>query len=281
MTSIKATNQPKNVPGHLKWLKDTKVKIMSVDGKNISVYEFRHQKDDVTLTNWAKHLRNHYCADSEIDLLRKGTPHSRSEYLINLKFPDSVNPPGPSIRAGDFGEILIADYLEYLMDYWVPRTHYSDKSIRNESIKGCDIIGFKILKHGQELAADSLAIFEVKTKLSEGKPENRLQEALNDSVKDKTRKAESLNAIKQRLLARNDIELSLIVERFQNQVDHPYKEQFGAAALFSTKGYDSTIISQTDASSHPNRDDLILIIVHGNDMMKLVGDLYKRAADEA
>ena len=56
-------------------------------------------------SNWAKHFRNHYCFDTEIDIFRDGTGYSREEYLNNLKFPTSNRGFGPGIRAGDFGEI--------------------------------------------------------------------------------------------------------------------------------------------------------------------------------
>jgi hypothetical protein len=119
--------------------------------------------------------------------------------LNKIKFPDPQEPPGPSIRSGDFGEILIADFLEYILGFWVPRTRYSDKDIRNESSKGSDVIGFKFLVDGSESPEDILFIFEAKAQFSGNSPNPRLQEAIDDSRKDQRRKAESLNAIKQRL----------------------------------------------------------------------------------
>jgi len=269
-------------PGHIKWLKDTKIKLKTLDGKEISVFEFSHQNDIAILAGWAKHLRNHYCDDKEIDLLREGTGCSKSEYLINFKFPDELNAPGPSIRAGDVGEILVADYLQYVLNYWVPRTRYCDKDVRNESTKGSDVIGFKLVVQKRESPLDRLAIYETKTQFSKGNNPKRLQDAVDGSAKDITRKAESLNAIKQRLLKKGQNQNIQLVERFQNQVDHPYSEEYGAVALFSTSCFEPEAISTvTDASCHPNKKDLILIVIHGEEMMKLVNDLYKRASDEA
>lgn len=268
-------------PGHLNWLIDTGQRLKTADAKTVRVLEFRHQKDNKVLSAWAKHFMNHYCLDSEIDILRKGTGYSRAEYLNAIKFPDASVKPGPSIRAGDFGEILVADYLEYLLRYWVPRTRYCDKAIRNESTKGCDIIGFNILNEKKYSRNDSLAILEAKTQFTGNRPKNRLQDAVKDSIKDIIRKAESLNAIKQRLLRTQQSKLTSRVERFQNPEDHPYKEISGAVALFSTACYDTKCVSETDTSSHPNRDNLMLLVIRGNEMMKLVHELYRRAADEA
>jgi len=266
---------------HIDWLIDTNQTLKTADGKTIKVFEFHHQQDVSILSAWAKHFRNHYCLDSEIDSLRKGTGYSRAEYLKEIKFPDGKIKPGPSIRAGDFGEILVADYLQYVMNYWVPRTRYCDKVIRNESSKGCDIIGFKIFNKKSISSRDTLAVYEAKTKFSGNTPKNRLQDAVQDSMKDVRRKPESLNFIKQKLIQKGQSEQSLQVERFQDPEDKPYKEFSGAVALFSTACFDAECVSVTNTSGHPNKNNLVLIVIHGEDMMPLVHRLYRRAADEA
>ncbi|MFZ7130948.1 MAG: Hachiman antiphage defense system protein HamA [Eubacteriales bacterium] len=266
---------------HIEWLKETDKVLNTPDGRSIQVYELAHNQDDDILSEWAKHFRNHYCKDNEIDSLREGTGYSREEFLINMKFPDEKNAPGPSIRAGDFGEILIADYLEYISGYYVPRIRYCDKAIRNESTKGCDVIGFKLYNIESFSTKDILAIYEVKAKLTGNDLENKLQEAVDDSLKDVTRKGESLNYIKQHFLKQGKVDIVSQVARFQNPEDKPYQELFGAAALFSTSCYNDECITNTDTSAHPTGKDLKLIVVYGKDMMDLVKELYRRAANEA
>jgi hypothetical protein len=265
---------------HLKWF----VKIGSVktiDGKDINLFELRHQNDEAVLSAWAKHFRNHYCLDTEIDRLIQGTGLTRAEYLNQIKFPDSKVAPGPSIRSGDFSEVLVADYLEYILKYWVPRTRYCNKDVRNESTKGCDVIGFRVSKKDTDSAEDTLMVFEVKAQLSGNTPTPRLKEAIEGSIKDITRKSEALNAIKQRFIDKNQTDCVWRIERFQNPADHPYQEYFGAAALFSSTCYDLASIVQTAANKHPNKKDLHLIVIHGNKMLDLVHELYRRAANEA
>jgi hypothetical protein len=130
-------------------------------------------------------------------------------------------------------------------------------------------------------AEDALAIFEVKAQFSEAKASPRLQDAIGGSAKDPIRKGESLNAIKQRLLDKQQHEHAQQVERFQNIEDRPFKEVFGAAALFSTSVFDVDSIGATNTNGHPNSQNLVLVVIHGKDMMKLVHTLYARAADEA
>lgn len=266
---------------HLNWMTNTGIKITTNEGQLISVLEFNHQPDEAIFSEWAKHFRNHYCLDTEIDYYRKGLKYSRQDYLNNIKFPDKAKAPGSSIRAGDFGEVLSADYLEYILNYWVPRTRYGHKTVRNESTKGSDVIGFRILEGKQDSLEDTLAIFETKTQFSGNEPKPRLQDAVNDSGKDHARRGESLNAIKQRLFEKNMLEEATRIERFQNLEDRPYKELFGAVALFSTPLYDKKILEYTETKGHPNSQHLNLIVIHGSAMMELVHELYRRAADEA
>lgn len=266
---------------HLNWLTDLKKTVKTSDGKVVKMFNFSADSNDKTVMSaWAKHFRNHYCLDTEIDDLCRGTPYSRKSYLNELKFPTVIRGFGPSVRAGDFAEILLADYLEYVMNHYVPRTRYGNKVIRDESAKGTDLIGFKLFD-GNETANDILTMFEVKAQFSGDVAKPRLQDAIDDSAKDELRKAESLNAIKQRLFDKNQLVEASKVSRFQNPIDRPYQEQYGAAAFFSTDLVDENELAKTTAASHPKQNELMLIVISANDGMKLVHQLYQLAADEA
>ncbi len=276
---------------HIKWLVDTGERLKTADGKNIEVWEFRHEQNDAVLSTWAKHFRNHYCLDTHIDSLRgKRTP---SDYLTDIKFPSETTKLGPSIRAGDFGEILVSDYLQWILEYWVPRVRWSSKVVRDESPKGSDVIGFRFNKKDCTASTkDVLFVFESKTKFSSSKI-NRLQNAINDSAKDIFRIDESLNFIKQKLFEKRETEQAKKIERFQNPVDTPYKKTYGAAAIISNECFDSDELASSDCSKipksskskeffpHPNGDSLVLLVIKGPGMMELVHELYRRAADEA
>ncbi len=263
------------------WLVEEKEEnITTADGKPIKVFSFNYDSgDNETMSAWAKHFRNHYCHDKIIDLLRSGTGLSKTDYLLNIKFPDQSIAPGPSVRAGDFSEILIADYLEFILNYWVPRTRYSNKINRNSSPMGSDIIGFKLFD-SNETNNDILTIIEAKASYTK-MTENRLQKAIDDCQKDNVRIAESLNAMKQRYIEMNNIENAKRVERFENISDKPYNMFYGATALFSNETYDEEILRTSNTSNHIDITHLILIVVKGDNMMNLVHELYRRAADEA
>jgi hypothetical protein len=266
------------IPSHLDWLVDTGKTLKTACGRKVNVLELKHTNDTTILSAWAKHFRNQYCSDNKIDALKGKL--SRQEYLENIKFPSKTTAPGPSIRAGDFAEILLADYLEWGLSFWVPRLRWDMKPTANDSAKGCDVIGFHFAETGKVSASDALAIIESKASLS-GKNPNRLQDAVTDSAKDDVRKAESLNYLKQRFAEQGKSTEAGLVERFQSPVDQPYKELCAAAAVFSSNGYNETTIKTTNSSTHPHHDNLKMLVVKGDDLMKLVHDLYQRAADEA
>ena len=266
-------------PPHIQWLIDTGIRLKTADGKDIEVWEFRHKHDSLLLSEWAVHFRNQYCLDAQIDILRKGTGRSRMEYLTEIKFPGKTTKLGPSIRSGDFGEILIADYLEFICNYWVPMSRIS-RTIRDEADKGSDIIGIKIIHPRKFSLNDEMIVFEAKATFSNTK-RNRLQDAVNASNKDELRKGESLNAIKQRFLDKNKMENVKKIERFQNILDNPFIEISGAAAILENSVFDKTKFNETATSFHYNYNSLSLIVVKGENMMPLVHELYQRAADEA
>lgn len=266
---------------HNIWLTEVENHLTTNDGKSVTLLEFNPDiADGEIMSKWAKHFRNHYCFDNEIDFFRDGTGLSRKDYLLETKFPTDSRGFGPGIRAGDFGEIVIADYLEFVLNHWVPRTRYGNKTIRDESTKGSDLIGFKIIDDSESIQ-DVLTMLEVKTQFSGKKSSPRLQDAIDDSIKDELRKAESLNAIKQRLFDKGKITESKKIARFQNPIDKPYTESYGAAALFCESVFDNVVITDSSTHTHPKNGKLFLIVVKGSDMMSIVHNLYNLAANEA
>ena len=270
------------IPDHIKCLTKAAISLKTKAGEPIDVWELASPIDDKVLAAWAAHFRQHYCLDSELDSLRNGTGLSRKDYLCQLVFPDNAKAPGPAIRAGDFAEILISDYLQHIAGAWVPRGKFRGKAVRNESVKGVDILGFHVVVPGKQSPNDVLTTFEVKASLTGTKYGGHLQQAIDDSSKDVLRRAETLNATKRRLLAANEKAQALVVQRFQNITDHPYIHHSGAAAVLVDEAFDKqSIVDTTDTVAHVNRKQLKLLAVRGSDLMKLVHALYQKAADDA
>lgn len=264
-----------------KHLKSTGSCLLTADGHEIKVFELAQPIEPAGLSLWAARFRQNYCLDEEIDILLDGTGFTRAQFLHNLIFPDATQKPGPSIRAGDFAEILLADYVEFTLGFWVPRDKYAMKASRNESAKGVDILGLKVTNPNSHSKEDELITYEVKAQLSATKYSGRLQHAIDDSSKDYLRSAMNLHALKHRLIRAKQIKESLTVQRFQNIADKPYRYRSGAAAVLCGPSYDESAILKSSVGKHNNADNLELIVIRGSDLMQLAHAIYARAADEA
>lgn len=262
------------------WLKNVgEFRITS--GHLVNVLVIEHQNSEAIMSAWARHIRNHYCNDADLRSLISGTGKTKAQYLNDFLFPHRTAAPGPSIRAGDFAEILIADYLEFSLGYWVPRMKMNYKQTRDESAKGCDIIGFRFANQKQFSRGDTLIAFEAKAQFTHSKARNRLQDAIQDSEKDAVRLSMSLHALKHRFIQVQREDDAARVERFQNEEDNPFEKLNGAAAIISTDNYVLSELNKCDGGSHPNSQNLKLLVVHGLELMKLTHALFDRAAHEA
>lgn len=264
---------------HLAWLEQTDT-YTSACGLPIPAFTLNHAAmNESVMSAWAKHFRNHYCRDDQLESL-KNPRLSNSEYLITEKFPHETTAPGPSVRAGDFAEILVADYLQYIKNYYIPRTRYDRKGSANESSKGSDILAFKKAR-GVISENDELLVYEIKAKASENSKTNVLQDAIDHSIKDEIRVAESLSTMKQRLHDRNDSEGVDLINRFQREPDLPCIRRYGAGAVCTSSSIHADIVSCSTSANHPHADKLELIVISGSQLMSLIHALYRRAADEA
>lgn len=270
-----------SIPDHISCFRDSGKLLKTSDKAEIKIWELDTPSEEIR-RSWAKVFRQNYCSDDEIDSFRSGTGLTRKDYLEQLVFPDQALKPGPSIRSGDFAELLITDYVQFVQNYWVPRMKYSEKASRNESVKGVDIIGFKCIDISLPNSKDILMTFEVKAQSTGKTYQDRLQTAIDDSSKDYIRIAQTLNATKQRLIRFGDMEKASLVERFQNLTDKPYIYKSGAAAVITNDIYDESLIqTNTKVSDHKNVNNLELIIFKSADLMSLVNSIYECAANEA
>jgi hypothetical protein len=262
---------------HSGWFTDTGTELTTTTGQTVRIIDFNHVDDETMLNTWAKHFRNQYIQDEKIDEARTPMGLSRSDYLKDIKFPNTAN-PGASVRSGDFSEVLVADYIQFVLDYTVPRTRHDAKLNRNTSPNGVDVIGFKLVGGGEK-RGDEMITFEVKASLA-AKNKDAFQNAIDHSKKDfNTRTPEALNAMRQRLKERGDLEQVKLVERFQNKTDHPFKEVTGAVLVCSTHCWEDGFVTSAN-SEHPN-DNLYLLAIRGEELMALTNKLYKLAYDSA
>lgn len=270
----------KATPSHVARLTNVST-LTSVCGREIAVWELDVKVGDALVSDWARHFRQSYCADSDIDLLRLDL--TRKDYLTTMVFPHATEKPGPSIRSGDFAELLISDFLEYVQGFWVPRYKYSDKASPNESVKGSDVLGFRQVQPRVDSVQDTLIVCEVKAQLTGRKYKDRMKTAVADSSKDigHLRLATSLNALKRRAVLGKLEDKVELVARFQRKTDAQFVLKSSAAVVLTDDLFDETSVANVDCSSHANAHSLELIVVKGAQLMQLAHKLYEVAASEA
>src|SRR3546814_15477764 len=92
-------------------------------------------------------------------MIRRPPRSTRTDTLFPYTTLFRSAAPGPSTRAGDFGEILVADFIEYVLGYWCPRQgRFEDRENRNVPSNGTDVIGFSFAGDEQSPADELLEI---------------------------------------------------------------------------------------------------------------------------
>ena len=252
-------------------------------GKEIQVYKLNNALlADSILNSWASGLRNNYIDEHLLEQAISGTGLTKKEYLKKMIFPNPRVPQGAATMSGEFGELLVYDYINYVLDYYVPRTRYFNKVNPNTPIHGSDVIGYKMESYNKRSKNDKLLVAEVKTRssISGNKTKackNIVTDAITDSNKDRVRVAESLNAEKLKLLNRGRVKEANIVERFQNKTDNPYILDFFAVAVMDTDLYSDQVVLDVVNSQHENVKSTSILIIHSKELMRFLRDLYRRA----
>jgi hypothetical protein len=252
-------------------------------GEEIQVYKLNSELlDDNNLNNWALGLRDNYIEEILLDPLVKGTGLTKREFLEKNIFPSHQNRLGASTMSGEFGEILVYDYINFTLKHYVTRTRYLEKVNPDMPVSGSDVIGYQVKNIDKPSRTDHLIVAEVKTRSSKSGNkqslcEKTVKDAIEHSVKDRVRLGESLNAEKRRLFNRSRIEEAKIVERFQNKTDNPFTIDFFAVAVLDSDLYSDQVVLDVVNSQHENVKSTSILIIHSKELMLFLRDLYRRA----
>lgn len=238
--------------------------------------------DEDSFNSWALSFRNNYVEKDSLPLLISGTNLNQEDYLIKFIFPNPNNRLGAGTLSGEFGEILVYDYVNFILKYYVTRTRYLEKVNPNSSVTGSDVIGYKMEQSKKSSPSDKLFIGEVKTSSSVSGNKNnlckkRVENAIKDSEKDLVRFAESLNAEKRRLIDRKKFDEAKIVERFQNKTDNPFILELFAVLVLDEELYiEDTILNVVNSHVEPNKTINVLVI-YSQKLKEFLIELYRRA----
>lgn len=255
--------------------------IRSSQGDIIKIFKLANDLvDEKSLDMWASSLKNNYCEECFLNSLISGTGLTRKEYLENFVFPDPSNPQGAATMSGEFGEILMYDFIYFVLKYYITRTRYLEKVNRNMPVPGSDVIGYKLDDINNPNYNDQLIVAEVKTssrRLAQNEVKDRIELAIKHSVKDKLRIGESLNAEKRRLLNRSRNNEAKIVERFQNKTDRPFKMKLFAVIVLEEKSYSDEAVLDAVNNQHEKSKETNILIICSKELKTFLRELYRRA----
>ena len=233
----------------------------------IESFKLASEYDDTTLTEWALHIRRHYRRDDELASISDIQP--TDQYLRELVIPDEE-----TTRTGDFGEILVADIIQHNEGYIVPRYKQFDRSDKNLSGPGVDIVAYKLKTPLTPQTTDELLLIEVKSSRAENRVGPSLSKAKKEYRRNLTRRALSVDNIRRRANMSNDLTTANEMRRFQDQNAVDFQE---------TNGY-AIVVSIDDLQYHIDRfdtkikenDNERVYVVHRAQLGNLIDSIYER-----
>ena len=153
-----------NRPQYINWIVKEDGVVVE-DQQPLNCYKLSYEIDDAILDDWALHIRRHYVPDDE---LREDSALHRltvEEYLRQYVIPQKGEPFGPTARSNDISEVLFADLFEFVLNYEVPRCKQYNRSGKNESEHGTDVIAYRFYTERKEPNKnDELVAVEVKAR---------------------------------------------------------------------------------------------------------------------
>lgn len=262
-------------PNYLDWIIEEQG-ISFNDGVPLNSYKITYDvSDEETLDQWAQHIRKHYIRDNELNESLEELSYSKEEYLREFIIPQKDR-QGSVARSTDITEILVADILQFLLNYEVPRIKQLNRSNKNLSEHGTDVIGFRFSNSVDNPSRqDVLVASEVKAALSNINYET-INKAVTDSKKDHFRVATTLDYYRLKLKQSGDVENSKKILRFQLKSQHPYKTIYNAFAITTLGNIENNTIIQINGADLNLELDQNVYFIHGNDLMSLAHNVYDR-----
>ena len=263
-------------PQYLNWV----VKedgVVFEDQQPLNCYRLSYAIDDAVLDDWALHLRRHYVPDSEFVEDAALNNLSVEEYLRQFVIPQKGEPFGPTARSNDISEILFADLFEFILNYEVPRCKQYNRSGKNESEHGTDVIAYKFFTGEKKPHKnDELVAIEVKALLSSKEASKVIKDAVADSKKDEHRISHTLDYYRKKLRSMGKSSEATNIARFQQKTEYPYRTSYVGAAVSSLPSIVKKVIVGIKGADLELKTDQSIFYVHGADLMSLTHQVFER-----
>ena len=266
-------------PRYINWLV-REDGIVFEDQQPLNCYRLSYEISDDVLDDWAIHIRKHYVSDEE---LAEGVALSKlsvEDYLRQYIVPQKGEDLGPTARSNDISEILFSDLFEFVLNYDVPRCKQYNRSGKNNSEHGTDVIAYRFYNAEKEPHKnDELLAIEVKARLSSSSSSDAcdtIKKAVIDSKKDEHRFSHTLDYYRKKLRSIGKTSEAADIARFQQKTEFPYKVSYVGAAIASQSTIKDKIIVGLKGEDLELKTDQSVFYVHGADLMSLTHQVFER-----
>lgn len=262
-------------PSYIDWIIEEKG-ITIKDGIPLNCYKIDYKEDDTILDDWALHIRRNYIEDEDLLLDSAINGMTVEQYLHDRVIPQRNEALGPTARSGDITEILVSDLLEFIFGYAVPRYKQKNRSGKNNSEHGTDVIAYKYFNGCDNPSEkDELIATEVKAVLTSTGYDS-LENAIMESKKDEQRLARTLDHCRKRLKEFGHTEQAGEVARFLLKPDNNYKLTYAAAGISSRQTVDQEIELSASGQELQISSKQRIFFIHGKTLMDLAHKIYER-----
>jgi len=247
------------------------------DQQPLNCYRLSYAIDSAILDDWALHIRRHYVPDNELVEDAAANKLTVEEYLRRQVVPQIGEPFGSTARSNDISEILFADLFEFVLNYEVPRCKQYNRSGKNESEHGTDVIAYRFFADEKKPhKKDELVAIEVKALLSSEDASKVIKDAADDSKKDEHRVSHTLDYYRKKLRSMGKLSEAEDVARFQQKPEYPYRTSYVGAAISSMPSVEKKVIVGITGSELELKTDQSVFYVHGADLMSLTHQVFER-----
>lgn len=262
-------------PSYIDWLvEETGITIK--DGIPIKCYKIDFKDDETVLDEWALHVRRNYIEDEDLLIDAEINGKTVDQYLHDIVIPQKDEVLGPTSRSADITEILVCDLLEFIFHYSVPRYKQKNRSGKNNSEHGTDVVAYKYFNGSNTPSEkDELVATEVKAVLT-STGYDPLENAIKESKKDEQRLARTIDHCRKRLKELGNLKQSNEIARFLIKPDNNYKLTYAAAGFSSRQKVDQEIELSVSGEELQISSKQKIFYIHGKTLMDLVHKIYER-----
>jgi len=258
-----------NKPQYISHFIENNANITLNSGESVIVYSISNDLTETELNEWAKHILAHYISQDDIINGAKSNKISEQKFIENYVLPSISNQTKDV--SGNFGEIIFCDFIEFVLEYSVPRYKLYGNPPGNPT-QGIDIIAYKMNTYPDP--DDTILYAETKAVLSKTNF-NKLQNAINDIEKRKDKDfALALNTAWRKLELIGNINESIKIKRFLDS-EKSCKRSKSAGLITTANACNTEDFVGVNIS---NDNTIETHVIYAPDLWELAKDLWKRAS---